>query len=137
MTNKLKGLMAGTLQLIAICLLLWLCNQAVLWFGLPIPGSVIGLAILLVLLFGGVIPEKAVKAGAAWLIGELVLFFLPPIVSLIKYQVFIFEDGFSIIATIVVGTLMVLAGTAWVVDRIYRYERRLNQKRLIKGTTNV
>ncbi len=116
------------LQLSALCLLLWLCDRLVAWLQWPIPGSVIGLLILVLLLLTRVVPERAVGSGSRWLLGELLLFFIPPVVSVLKYSVLIREDGVMILLTVLLGTIMVLGGTAWVVERVFRFEQHLNEQ---------
>lgn len=117
------------LQLAAFCGLFWVCNWVATTLHWKIPGSVIGLAILVFLLLTRIVPESAVRAGSGWLIGELLLFFIPPVVSVLKYQVMIREDGGMVLATVLGGTIMVMIGTANVVDRVYRWEKRMNEKR--------
>ncbi|MDH2434662.1 CidA/LrgA family protein [Pokkaliibacter sp. MBI-7] len=125
------------LQLALFCGLLWLCNLWVNHAGWSIPGSVIGLGILVFLLATRVLPVRAVQAGSTWLLGELLLFFIPPVVSILKYQMLIREDGLMILVSVVLGTVMVLTGTAWVVDRVFTLEQRLNERRLLESGGHV
>ncbi|SBS25845.1 Holin-like protein CidA [Marinomonas spartinae] len=122
------------MQLMALCGLLWLCNQAVALLHWHIPGSVLGLGILVLLLLTHVVPERAIQAGSSWLLGELLLFFIPPVVSILKYQVFIRDDGWMIAGTVVLGTLSALVVTAWVVDRLYTLEKGINDRRLARAS---
>lgn len=69
------------------------------------------------------------QLGAAWLIGDLLLFFIPPVISVLKYETLLEEYGFNIMLTLVLGSASVLLGTGFVVDRVFRFERRLNLKR--------
>lgn len=115
-------------QVTALSGLFWLCNQLVERLALPIPAGVVGLVVLVLLLLVRVVPERAVLAGSSWLLGDLLLFFIPPVVSVIKYWVLIREDGAMMISTLVLGTLVVLTGTAWVVDRVFALEKRLRER---------
>lgn len=117
------------MQLAALCGLLWLCNAFVSAMHWTIPGSVLGLGILVLLLVTHVVPERAIQSGSSWLLGELLLFFIPPVISILKYRVLMRDDGWMIVATIVFGTVMVLTGTAWVVDRAFTWEKQLNERR--------
>jgi holin-like protein len=103
----------------------------------PVPGSVLGLGVLVVLLVTKIVPERAVQVSSSWLLGELLLFFIPPVISVLKYQVLIRDDGWMIAGTIVFGTVGVLLGTALVVDRVYSFEKRLNERRLEKAVNYV
>jgi len=125
------------LQLALFCGLFWLCNRWAAQQGWLIPGGVIGLGILITLLLTGVVPEKAVRTGATWLLSELLLFFIPPVVSIIKYWALIRADALPLLATVILGTVMVLAGTAWVVDRVYTLEKRLNERRATEAGRHV
>lgn len=118
------------IQIAALCLLLWLSNTAVKALHWTIPGSVVGLGILVLLLLTRIVPERSIQIGSSWLLGELLLFFIPPVVSVLKYQLLIRDDGWMIALTIVLGTLCTLTGTAWVVDRVYGFEKRRNESRL-------
>lgn len=127
----------GLLQLGAICGLLWLCNYFVAALHWPVPGSVLGLGVLVLLLMMRVVPEGMVQTSSSWLLGELLLFFIPPVISILKYQMLIRDDGWMIAGTVLFGTMSVLLGTAWVVDQVYRLEKRLNERREAKGVEYV
>ncbi|AUD59319.1 CidA/LrgA family protein [Shewanella sp. NKUCC05_KAH] len=116
-------------QIGLFCLLSFACHWFATWAHSPIPGSVIGLGILLFLLGFKLIPENAVQLGAAWLIGELLLFFIPPVISVIKYEGLFEQYGTNILFTLVMGSVCVMFGTGFVVDRVFRFERQLNIKK--------
>ena len=137
MTTQVNTVFRCVIQLIAICALLLVCNWLMAALNLPIPGSVLGLGILVFLLATKIIPENAVKTGATWLIGELLLFFVPPVISVLKYQVLLHQDGWSIVATVVLGTVIALVGTAFVVDKAFKYEKALNQRRHLSEAQHV
>ena len=69
-----------------------------------------------------VIPLNWVRAGARWLLAEMLLFFVPAVVAVVNYTQLLMVDGWRIFLVIALSTLMVLGATAWVVDRVYRYE---------------
>ena len=127
--GKLKLMLQTLMQVSFFCLLAVICVQAEQYFNLPIPGSVIGLGIVLLLLLTKTIPEDRVSLGSAWLIAELLLFFIPPVVSVIKYQSLFENYGVQLIVMLVLGTVFVLVGTGFVVDRVFRFERRMNRQR--------
>lgn len=123
---RAKSLLRILFQLTLICSLFWLCNLLSTHMHWLIPGSVIGLGLLLLALLSGLLPERAVDDGARWLLSELLLFFIPPVVSIIKYWSRMRDDVLLIVLLVAAGTIMVLAGTAWVVDFTYRLEKRLH-----------
>ena len=120
------------IQVAALVLLSWACDQLALWLGIPIPGSVIGLAIILGLLAMNWLPERTIQVGAAWLIGDLLLFFIPPVVAALHFEPLLETYGIKLLVFIVVGTASVMLGTGWAVDKLFTFEQGLNQTRANK-----
>ncbi len=129
-TKKCYGALQLLSQIGLFCLLAWGMDLVAVYFELPIPGSVLGLAILLLLMGLKLVPEKSVKLGARWLTGELLLFFIPPVISIIKYESLFEQYSVPLILTLVIGSVCVLLGTGFVVDRVFRFETKMNIKRL-------
>ncbi|MGN6232051.1 MAG: CidA/LrgA family protein [Trinickia sp.] len=96
---------------------------------LPVPGSVVGLGVLLVLLLSGGIRPRWVKAGADWLLSELLLFFVPAAVAVVQYGGLFKSDGWRLALVVICGTLTVLVAVAFTVDQAVRLERRLALRR--------
>jgi holin-like protein len=69
-----------------------------------------------------ILPLSWVRAGARWLLAEMLLFFVPAVVAVVNYAQLLMVDGWRIFAVIALSTLMVLGATAWVVDKVYRFE---------------
>lgn len=85
--------------------------------------------VVLALIVCRVIPLNWVRAGARWLLAEMLLFFVPAVVAVVNYAQLLLMDGWRIFAVIAISTLMVLGATAWVVDNVYRYEMsRVNRE---------
>ena len=58
----------------------------------------------------------------------MLLVFVPAVVAVVNYAQLLLVDGWRIFAVIALSTVMVLGTTAWVVEKVYRYEmRRLNR----------
>lgn len=117
-------------QVIILCALATAGHYLALAMHLPIPGSVLGLGLLLLALLLNWVPEKALNIGAAWLIGDLLLFFIPPVISVLKYEGLLEHYGLKLLATLILGTVAVMLGTGFVVDRVFSFEQKLNQKRV-------
>lgn len=100
-------------------------------FALPVPGGVVGLLALLALLFCGGIAPRWVKAGADWLLGDMLLFFIPAAVAAVQYGGLLMEDGWRLALVVVGGTLMVMVAVAFAVEQAARLERRLALRRAI------
>ena len=101
-----------------------LAEYLVLWLHLPLPANLVGMLILLILILCRVVPLRWVRAGAAWLLAEMLLFFVPAVVAVVNYAQLLMVDGWRICLVIALSTLLVLGATAWVVDKVYRYEVR-------------
>ena len=104
--------------------------QVLLYAGLFIFAQyLVGMALMLALIVCRVIPLNWVRAGARWLLAEMLLFFVPAVVAVVNYAQLLLMDGWRIFAVIAISTLMVLGATAWVVDNVYRYEMsRVNRE---------
>jgi holin-like protein len=98
---------------------------------LPVPGGVVGLIALLALLFGGGIAPRRIKAGADWLLSDMLLFFIPAAVAAVQYGGLFREDGWRLALVVVGGTLMVMVAVAFAVEQAARLERRLALRRAI------
>ncbi|WP_194089051.1 CidA/LrgA family protein [Vibrio hibernica] len=120
--SKIKTISLIFIQVISLCLLWLFADQAVRILHIPMPSNVFGLFVLLVLMFTGIINIKWLKAGSMWLLAEMLLFFIPAVIAIINYQDLFIHDGIKIMAVILLSTCFVLGVTAYVVERIYRYE---------------
>ena len=99
------------------------------WLHLPLPANLVGMILMLALIVCRVVPLSWVRAGARWLLAEMLLFFVPAVVAVVNYAQLLMVEGWRIFAVIALSTLMVLGATAWVVDKVYRFEiSRLNHE---------
>ena len=92
------------------------------WLHLPLPANLVGMILLLGLILCRVIPLNWVRAGAHWLLAEMLLFFVPAVVAVVNYAQLLMVEGWRIFMVIGLSTLLVLGATAWVVDKVYRFE---------------
>jgi holin-like protein len=122
------------LRVVAQCAALagvwFVADYAVRRVGLPVPGGVVGLLALLVALLCGGIAPRWVKAGADWLLSELLLFFIPAAVAAVQYGGLLREDGWRLALVVAGGTLMVMVAVAFAVEQASRFERRLALRRV-------
>ena len=110
---------------------LWfVADQAARRLSLPVPGSVLGLATLLILLLTGGVAPKWVKAGADWLLSNMLLFFIPAAVAVVQYGGLFKSDGWRLALVVVAGTFTVMIAVAFTVDQAARFERRLAMRRV-------
>ncbi|MCL1138753.1 CidA/LrgA family protein [Shewanella pneumatophori] len=127
--KNIKHCLLVALQVTGFCGFAWLCQTLAIYINSPIPGSVIGLTILLLLLSLKLIPERSVSLASKWLIGELLLFFIPPVVAVIKYQALLEHFGAVLIGAMLAASTCVLVGTAFTVDKLFKFEHKMHLKR--------
>jgi holin-like protein len=92
--------------------------------GLPIPGGVIGMAIVLTLLSTGWLSPSNLRGGASWLLAEMLLFFIPTTLAVLDHREFLTVLGLKLMAVIVAGTVSVMCGTALTIDLLHRWHLR-------------
>ncbi|MEW5665322.1 CidA/LrgA family protein [Pseudomonas putida] len=121
---SLKKALRLLVELAVLCALFLLGGQIASWLGWPIPGGVMGLALLLILFASGVLKPAMLQLGAGWLMAEMLLFFIPALMSLLDYGSLIREEGWRILLVIAVSTLMVMIVTAMTVELVCRWRLR-------------
>jgi holin-like protein len=89
-----------------------------------IPGSIIGLALLFLLLQFRVVRVEWIEAGASWLISEMILFFVPAAVGAVQYKALIAAEGWKLLVVLIIGTIVVMGFTGWVAERVGRMQGR-------------
>ena len=101
---------------LAVLLGLYLLGcQLAVWLGWPIPGGVIGMVLLLLAFAFGWVKPAALQLGAGLLMAEMLLFFIPALMSLLDYGTLLRNDGWRILLVIAASTLMVMLVTAFTV----------------------
>ncbi|WP_420225726.1 CidA/LrgA family protein [Pigmentiphaga litoralis] len=98
----------------------WACDAVVHLLRLPLSGGVLGLGVVLALLFSGVLRVDRVKVGAQLLLTEMILFFIPAVVAIVRYQDLLVQSGVKLMALIVIGNACVMFLTAFAVEAIVR-----------------
>ncbi|MFC3884322.1 CidA/LrgA family protein [Bacillus songklensis] len=106
------------LQMILLTVIFLLGEGIVRLFHLPVPGSIIGLAILFLLLQLKIIKLSWIEKGGNLLLANLLLFFIPAVVGLINYTDVIKQYGIQIMAVIVVSTVLVMSVTGLVAELV-------------------
>ena len=109
-------------QVLLYAALFVFAEYLVRWLHLPLPANLVGMVLMFSLILCRFIPLSWVRAGSRWLLAEMLLFFVPAVVAVVNYVQLLMVDGWRIFAVIALSTLMVLGATAWVVDKVYRFE---------------
>ncbi|MCS3839250.1 holin-like protein [Pseudomonas sp. JAI111] len=109
---------------LAVLLGIYLLGCAIAtWFAWPIPGGVIGMALLLLAFAFGWVKPATLQMGAGLLMAEMLLFFIPALMSLLDYGGLMRNDGWRILLVIGMSTLMVMLVTAFTVEAVVRLRR--------------
>ena len=90
---------------------------------LPVPGPIIGFVLLLAVLRLRPTWMPSLKLAVDGLLSHLSLLFIPAGVGVVMHLKAIREEGLAIAVALAVSTLVGLAVTAWVAERIGRHER--------------
>ena len=110
---------------LAVLLAIYLVGcQLATWLDWPIPGGVMGLALLLLVFALGWIQPATLNMGAGFLLAEMLLFFIPALMSLLDYGGLLRDEGWQILLVIGVSTLMVMLVTAFTVELVCRWSLR-------------
>lgn len=99
---------------------------------IPLPGSIIGLLLLLIGLSFKLIPVNWIENGAGFILAYLPLFFIPATVGVMNYPSLFSWSGVVLIVIVVSSTIvtMIAAGT------MGQFQERQRQKRLEKKKCN-
>lgn len=98
--------------------------QIVAVLHMPIPGGVIGMALLLLAFATGWVNPATLQLGAGVLMTEMLLFFIPALMSLLDYGTLVRTEGWRILLVIGVSTLLVMVVTAFTVEAVCRWRLR-------------
>jgi holin-like protein len=107
---------------IGLMLAFWFAGEAVVRLtGVPVPGGIVGMLLMLVLLSSRRLSVFSVRRGASWFLAEMLLFFIPAVLAVLGHPEFLGLLGLKILAVILIGTLAVMGVTAFTVDFCYRW----------------
>lgn len=120
--KKVVNTIQIALQILLLYLLCYIGNLVVDWLHLPLPGSIIGLIMLLILLHLKVIPKKAVAKGAGALLPILTLLFIPATVGIVNYPELLSSYGVILLASTFLSTVFALITTALFAKKIEQLE---------------
>ena len=91
-------------------------------FGLPLPGSVVGMALLLLALMMGIVSEESLRQAADLLLSYMALFFVPAGVGVMLYFDLISQQWVPIVIGTVFSTFAVMAVTGYTAKWLDRTE---------------
>lgn len=88
--------------------------------GLPIPGNIIGMILLLTGLLTGVIKMDMIEEISDFLLGHLAFFFIPAGVGLISCIGILKLHGFGIFMVCLITTAVIMGATGLIVQTLIR-----------------
>ena len=124
----LRALMSGRWpRRVAACALLgglqWLGDTLVSWADWPVPGSLIGMLLLLAILnVRGRVPDS-IEAVTAPLLRHLMLMLIPSVAAISMHAALITQSGVVFIGVSIVITALTVIATAWTLHRLMRSDR--------------
>lgn len=133
----MKRMVFTLMQVLGLIAAWYAADRASAWLGLPFSGGVVGLIVMVALLQSGVLRPAAIEHGADWLLSNMLLFFIPLVVSVVQFTGLLETDGLRLLAAIGIGFTCVLLATAFTVEWACRFERgrtlrRLRQERRLR-----
>lgn len=94
------------------------------WLALPLPGSIIGLALLLLLLGFKIIPLAWLETGTHVLLSEMLLFFVPAVIGVMKYSQLLVTSGWRIVLAIAASTVLAMTVAGLLVEFVVRVREK-------------
>lgn len=120
-----------TLGQIAFLILIWaLADRIATLTHLPISGGILGLLILVALLMSGVVKPTLFEQGGELLLANMLLYFIPLVVSVVQYTSLFESEGLKLLVAIGVGFTSVLITTALTVEWLCAWTRKRELQRL-------
>ncbi|WP_034761375.1 CidA/LrgA family protein [Rossellomorea vietnamensis] len=94
---------------------------------LPIPGSIIGLTLLLACLSLKIIPVIIVEDGASFLLAILPLLFIPAMTGVMNYPALLSGTGAMLFLIVVVSTVVTMAVSGFASQHLEKRSERREQ----------
>lgn len=124
--NSLLALVKQILILAGFWLAGYILNQKL---GIPISAGILGMFLLLFSLFFKVIKMDQVAMGATFILGELLLFFVPVVVAVVQYKSLFMTEGWQIVLSIAIGTILVMLSTCLTIHYYNRLKSYLQTRK--------
>ena len=130
MKIQLKPIFYTAAQVLLLIAVWYAADRAAAWLDLPFSGGVVGLLLMVALLLSGAVRPVVVDRGADWLLSNMLLFFIPLVVSVVQFTSLLKSEGLRLFAAIGLGFISVLLVTALTVEWVCRMDRGRRLRRL-------
>lgn len=114
-------------QFITILLIYLTGTRLVAWLELPVPGSIVGMALLFIALVSGVCKLQWVEAIAQLHIKHITLLFIPFIIGVWHFAGIFRVEGIKLAIILAASSLVVLLVTAFMAEFLETKGKRSNQ----------
>ncbi|WP_312367950.1 CidA/LrgA family protein [Stenotrophomonas sp.] len=119
--NLKRWLRRSTWLQIGLLVTVWLLADTLMrYLGVPVPGGIVGLFVLLLAFALHWLSPRSFAQGAQWLLAEMLLFFVPAAMILLDNRQMFGWLGVKLLAVVVGGTVLVMAATALTVEWLFR-----------------
>lgn len=106
------------IQIFFLYLLTLVGDVIVQFLQLPLPGSIIGLIILLILLHMKILPKAFIADGAGFLLPLLTLLFIPATAGVVNHPELLSWYGLTLLFITIVSTIFTMAFTAKIAQKL-------------------
>jgi len=118
-------------------MLVWaLADRVAVASHLPVSGGILGLLVLVVLLLTGLVKPAMFELGAELLLANMLLYFIPLVVSVVQYTSLFESEGLKLMVAIGAGFVSVLVVTALTVEWVCAWTRKRHLARLTQQRRN-
>jgi holin-like protein len=97
----------------------------------PLPGSIIGMILLLLLLCFKLLKMKHIQDVGGFFLRNMGVFFVPPCVGIIEYFGLLQDKLFAFILISIISTLLTFLATAAAVTLVIGLQRKLSKKETV------
>lgn len=119
MTSILKAI----LQILLLSIFSFAGNCIIKYFHLSIPGSILSFFLVLFLFQLKILHLQWLETGANYLISELILFFIPSTVGIVKYEYLLRLEGLQFECIIILSTATVMLCVGFLAEHLAKYKR--------------
>ncbi|WMM88970.1 CidA/LrgA family holin-like protein [Heyndrickxia coagulans] len=114
----MKKVLIGMLQIVGLYLFAEVMGAVAKLLHIPLPGSMLAMIALFLLLQFGIVKMGWIEIGANFLMAELLLFFIPSAVGMVKYRNLLVHNGPEILVVILISLIAAMACSGWLADKI-------------------
>lgn len=127
-SNKMMKLLKIVMQIVLLFAFSYIGSVVQDLFHLSIPGSIIGLILLLICLFFRIIPVSFISRGAGTLLAILPLLFIPAMIGIMNYPSLLSLDGLFLLVVIVLSSIITLIMSGVIGQYFEKHSRKRKEK---------